>query len=467
MRKGLIFAQDELWPDLDQDVPGRPATAYSTSAGDTVRPPRPRQVRLRTLVLLRWLAVAGQAAALLIVYGLFGYKFPIGLAFLAVAASAWLNIALSAHYPASRRLSDRGAAMFLAYDLLQLGALLYFTGGLDNPFAVLFLAPAVISASILSLRATAILVLLTVIVGSLLAVWHQPLPWSADEQFVLPELYLAARWVALTIGVVFLAFYVGRVAAEARRMSDALAATQTALAREQQLSALGGLAAAAAHELGTPLATISLVAKELQIEAPEGYFRDDLILLRSQVERCREILATLARRPDPAEGFPTAVTPFTAMVEQAALPYRDFGTEILVVPPRDVALSLVPQVRRSPEVLHGLGNLIENAAEFAAARVRLDLWWSAAELGLNIVDDGPGFPLSVIDMLGEPYFSYRPREEGGDNKGLGLGVFIAKTLLERTGATVAFSNAPEGGAVVRLAWPRAALAAELQQQKGA
>ena len=432
----------------------------AASVQRTGSPAQPGRVRLRTLVLLRWLAVGGQAAALLVVYGVLGFRFPVGLAFLGVAVSAWLNIVLTALYPASRRLSDRAAAAFLAYDLGQLGVLLYFTGGLANPFALMFLAPAIISATILSLRATLVFVALTIVCGTVLAVWHEPLPWSPAGSFRLPPLYMAGLWAALTSGVLFLALYVWRIAAEARRMADALGATQMALAREQQLSALGGLAAAAAHELGTPLATLSVVVKELQNEAPpDSAFAEDLALLRSQTERCREILGTLARKPELEEGFPTATIPFPALVEQAALPHQAFGKEI-VLDLREPDFE-APLVRRSPEVQHALGNLIENAVEFARTGARIEIAWDASELRVCIVDDGPGFPVPVMDMLGEPYFSRRSGGESGlSGKGLGLGVFIAKTLLERTGATVAFANAPEGGAVVEIAWPRAALAAE-------
>jgi two-component system sensor histidine kinase RegB len=405
-------------------------------------------VRLRTLVLVRWIAVIGQTFSLLFVrYGI-GFDFPILPCIITVVASAGLNVILAVQYPTTARLSDRGALLFLAYDLLQLSALLYMTGGLSNPFSILILVPVTISATILSVGSTIILGALALVFISLLAGWHLPLPW-APEPLVLPSLYLGAIWTGLALGIAFMSVYAGRVAFETRRMSDALSATQGALAREQQLSAVGGLAASAAHELGTPLGTIHLVAKELSRELPaESPLREDMDLLVSQAERCRDILKELSRSP--AEGDSAfRSTTIVGLVEAGVEPYASLGINVRIEP----QTGLPPIVYRSPEVLHGLSNLVDNAIDFAVDEVCVRIYWDDPEITVVVEDDGPGIPVDVLRTLGEPYRTSRP-----DQGGMGLGVFISKTLLEHSGARVTFGNRrSEGrirGARVAIHWPR-------------
>ncbi|MBT4906108.1 MAG: sensor histidine kinase, partial [Rhodospirillaceae bacterium] len=225
------------------------------------------QVRLRTLVLIRWIAVAGQLTALLIVRFGLDWPLPIDAALAAIGASVLLNVAMTFRRPVRGRLSEWEAAAYLAFDILQLAVLLYLTGGLGNPFSLLFLGPVTVSATTLSRAATALLSILVIGCASALAFHHLPLPWSGDG-LQLPVFYIGGLWTAVVLGTLFLGGYIGSVAGEGRRMSDALTAIQLALAREQQLSALGGLAAAAAHELGSPLATIAVTAKELTREIP-------------------------------------------------------------------------------------------------------------------------------------------------------------------------------------------------------
>lgn len=406
------------------------------------------RVRLRTLVVVRWIAVIGQMFSLLLVqYGI-GYDLPILPCVITVLASAGLNVILAVQYPSTARLSNRGATLFLAYDLLQLSALLYMTGGLANPFSILILVPVTISATILTIRSTILLGGLALFFSIVLAFWHLPLPWSSDP-LELPSLYKVAIWLGLALGIVFMSLYAGRIALETRRMSEALSATQTALAREQQLSAVGGLAASAAHELGTPLGTIHLVAKELGRELPEDWeHREDLDLLVSQTERCREILKELSRRPgDGDEAF--RFTTIVGLVEAAIEPFQALGVPTIIEP----QTGFPPTVYRSPEVLHGLANFVENAIDYAGSMVCVRIYWNEPEITLHIDDDGPGIPLDVLKNLGEPY-----RTSRSDEGGMGLGVFISKTLLEHTGARVHFSNRMENaridGARVAIHWPR-------------
>lgn len=413
------------------------------------------RVRVRTLVVTRWIAVAGQIVTLLAVTEGLGAPAPMPFAMAAVGCSAALNLWVTLKRGLNGWHSDGEATLFLAYDVLQLSALLYLTGGLQNPFSVLIVAPIAISASTLSLGSTIALLLLAFGCLSMLMMEHMPLPWPGGG-LQLPPVYIFGSWTALSLGMAFVAFYCWRVAEEARRMSDALAATQLALAREQELSSLGGLAAAAAHELGTPLGTIALVAKELAAEVEgRAELEEDFKLLNSQVERCREILAGLSRNPQAQAEASFGLMRFGALIAAAAEARRREGKR-LEVERVSADGSPEPEVRRSPELLQGLANLIDNAMDFARSEVRLRASWDRDEVRLEIADDGPGFALEVLGLLGEPYVSTR-RGRGG----MGLGVFISKTLLARTGGSLSFHNRRRGhGATVAIAWPRATIEAK-------
>lgn len=433
-----------------------------TARAEPTRPPPahaiPRSVpsgpvRFRTLMLIRWIGVIGQAVALFVVHVGFGLDLPMVLALGIVGVSALLNLVLALSPPSGGRIDHRQATLFLTYDLLQLSTLLFLTGGLYNPFSVLILAPVTISATVLSRHTTIALSVLAVFLASILAFWHLPLP--SPVLWVEPSRLVAlGLWVALVCAIVFVASYIFTVAEEARRMSDALSATQMALAREQRVSALGGLAAAAAHELGSPLSTIAVAAKELARDVPaDSPYADDVRLLVSQSRRCSEILARLSHLPeevDPATPFERL--PLSALVELAALPYEKDEIEVDFREKGEDG-SPEPVVPRTPELLHGLGTLIQNAVQFAKTRVAVETAWDAAETRVIILDDGPGFSQMVLAELGEPYVS--SRSGGGGH--MGLGVFIALSLLDRGGAAIAFDNRPEGGARVVVRWDRAIL----------
>lgn len=424
-------------------------------------------LRLGTLVRLRWLAVVGQTAAVLVVHFGLGFPLPLGPCLGVIALSAWLNIFLTLRWRRNARLQPLYAGLFLAYDIFQLAVLLFLTGGLENPFAFLFLVPVTISATSLSLQWTLWLGATAFSCATFLAFRHYPLPWRPDAPLALPDVYIGGMWTALICGVVFSAIYARRIAEEARQMSAALSATEMVLAREQKLSALDGLAAAAAHELGTPLATIALVAKELKRELPQRDPRtDDVDLLISQASRCREILARLANHDAEADDVYQR-TKLLVMIEDLITPLRNSDIIIAVTSTaddQDEGVATEPVLRRNPAITYGLGNLIENAVDFAGSRVEIDARWTASAVSVTVRDDGPGFHQDVFDRLGDPFVTTRPGygdEHGSDGRhdGMGLGFFIAKTLLERSGATVALANrpAPGHGAVVHIAWPRAAV----------
>lgn len=425
------------------------------------------RLRLATIIRLRWIAVLGQFAAISVASFGLGFYLPIGACLTVIALSAWLNVFLAIWYPSRHRLSVPYATGLLVYDILQLATLLFLTGGMDNPFAMLMVAPVTVSAATLPLRNTIALGLLALASAAVLVVAHEPLPWYPGVELELPVIYKLGAFAALCVSTTFIGLYAWRLTKEARQMSAALAATDIVLAREQKLHALDGLAAAAAHELGTPLSTIVLVTKELEHGIkPDDPIRDDIALLKVQALRCREILQKLTRHPSEEDPMHARVS-VRDMLEEAAAPY--FSDKIAIniaAAPAETAGDVRRQaeVERRPGVIYGLGNIIENATEFAKSRVDVTAAWGSSGLVVTIADDGPGFPAEIMDNIGEPYVTTRPAEtEDGvldeDSTGLGLGFFIAKTLLERSGATVGLANRTRGGAgaVVTVSWPRAVI----------
>jgi len=417
----------------------------------------PERIQLRTLALIRWAAIAGQGAALLVVHFGLGFDLPILPALAAVAASAVFNIATTARRQ-FERLQEPKVAGYLAFDVVQLAVLLFLTGGLQNPFAFLLLAPVAVSATILSLTSTAILCGLALACITVLAVWHMPLPWRGAPP-LLPLTYILGVWAALAIGILFFAAYTWRVAEEARRLSEALSATQLALAREQQFSAVGALAAAAAHELGSPLGTIAVAAREIARDLPHNSpISEDVDLLLSETARCRDILADLARNPE-GDDEPFSRVPIGAIVESSTAPHQ---IEAITIQFDAAAASDAPDcpqplIKAAPEIIHGLGNLIQNAIQFARTGVTITTRWSDVDVYVTIVDDGPGFSSLMLERIGEPYLSMRGGHGTDVGDHMGLGIFIAQTLLARTGGRVEFSNHPGRGARVAVRWDRAIL----------
>ncbi len=407
-------------------------------------------VRLRTLTTVRWLAVGGQTLAVLIVHFGLGFTTPLGLCLAAIAASAWLNVFVSLRYSPQRFLSDREAAGYIAFDITQLCALLALTGGLYNPFSALIIAPVTIAASILPRPLIGVILALTISGITVLADFHLPLPWREGQQLVPPGLYTVGVWAALTLSVVFFTAYARRIAVESAQMKSALAATQLVLEREERLAALGGLAAAAAHELGTPLATIQVTAKEMQRDLADEneHLVEDAALLVTQAQRCRDILSRLSNNSEQSDAVMDRIS-IEALLREAADPFlsEPMGPEIMFeLAPLEGGVEAIT-IRRQSEVLYGLRNFIENAVEFASTKVLMSAHWDQHQLTVTIHDDGGGFSPEVLVRLGEPYVGVRQRANRArkvarKKKGMGLGFFISKTLLERTGARIHFDNRP-------------------------
>lgn len=431
------------------------------------------RVRVQTLTNLRWMSIGGQAVAIFIVYFGFRYDLPFFRALICVLASVALNLFMMLRYGPNERLSNREATVYLGFDILQLTFILYLTGGISNPFSIMYIAPVLIAAATLNLTHTMILGGLAVAAGSLIAVLHEPLPWSASAPFVMPPLYQAGMWASLMLSLGFTSVYVWRIASEGARMSAGLAASQLALAREQRMASLGALAASAAHELGTPLGTIAVVSHELERALPAGSDEAmDAALLREQAERCRTILMRLANpEAEMVDGINRL--PICAFLDDLADDFRDDEVDVVISVSAANRDMVQPQIWRGPELIHGLSNIIDNAVDFAATRVRIGVAWNDTMLRVDIDDDGPGFSPEIFQRIGEPYTTSRPGynalEEGefspedseaGRHEGMGLGFFIAKTLLERTGGKVQAVNPADGGARVTVIWPRGGIDGE-------
>ncbi|MCH2076643.1 MAG: ActS/PrrB/RegB family redox-sensitive histidine kinase [Rhodobacteraceae bacterium] len=442
-------------------IPEREAEAVQTDQKQLVTrsDTRANWIRLRTLVYLRWVAIAGQLVALNVAQRIYDLQLEMALCYLAIGISVVANLMAIWLYPENKRLSETETFFFLLFDLMQLGFLLALTGGLNNPFSLLVLAPVTISATVLPTAPTMLLGAVALAVVSFTGLFHVPLRTS--DGFVLQNSYLFALgfWAAIVVGCTFIAIYARRVTEEMHAMSRALLATQMALAREQKLTDLGGVVAAAAHELGTPLATIKLVSGELMDELPEGDLREDAVLIRSQADRCRDILRSMGRAGK--DDLHLRYAPFETVVREAAEPHMNRGKEITIhFAPGEDGSKGQPQIRRHPEVIHGLRNLVQNAVDFAKTEVCIELSWNGRNISVEIADDGRGFSAAVIGRLGDPFMRSRRRSTSGQRpgyEGMGLGLFIAKTLLERTGADIRFANGPMGGrlsgARVSVIWP--------------
>lgn len=411
-----------------------------------------RKLRLETLVRLRWLAVAGQAATIGVVFLWFRFPIALGPGLMLVVLLALANIILTFRYPPTYRLEPIATAALLALDLMQLSALLFLTGGLANPFSVLVCVPVTISFASQPIRHSLMLMTIAVIAVTILAYSPFPLPWYADRPYLMDSIMRLGIWCAIVSTMGFAAFYAYRVSLEATQLADALAATELVLQRQKHLTQLDGLAAAAAHELGTPLATISVVAKEMERELGlDPHFGEDVQLLRSQSERCRDILRRLTTLSAEEEAHMRRL-PLSSLIEEVLAPHRHPGVEIRLV--EKSGRTGEPVGVRNAGILYGLGNLIENAVDYAKTEVVITVEHTPDKVTIVVEDDGPGYAPDILTRIGEPYVTHRQRDDSAG--GLGLGLFIAKTLLERSGARLTFTNRRDrpSGAQIAVTWRR-------------
>lgn len=412
---------------------------------------RSNWVRLRTLIVLRWIAIAGQLTAIFLVPVLFDLSLNLTLCLLAVGVAIIANLLAVLIYPENKRLSETEVTSMMLFDMSQLSALLYLTGGLHNPFAMLLLVPVAIAATTLRSGPTIVVGSVAIMLATFVMIFNIPLHTSTGFDMLMPSEFVFGFWVALVIGVIFLGAYARRVTSEMNSMAEALLATQMVLAREQKINDLSGVIAAAAHELGTPLATIKLASSELiedLADTPE--LSADASLIREQADRCAEILHSMGRAGK--DDLLLRQAPLLALLKEAAEPHIDRGKEISFD-----TQERQPTVLRKPEIIHGLRTLIQNAVDFADSSVWIDSSWADGKISVQISDDGQGFPQHILGRIGDPFVRSRHpkpnQKERPEYQGMGLGLFIAKTLLERSGAVLTFSNDRDSGALVDITWP--------------
>ena len=360
-------------------------------------------IRLRTMIFIRWVAISGQLAAIVTAFQYFELSLNLSLCFFAVGLSALANIVASLLFPESKRLSELENVFMILFDLFQLAFLLFLTGGLNNPFSFLLIAPVVVSAAALKKRSTFIIGSAAVFIVTLLSHFYVPLESLSGKTLTIPDIFLFGNWIAISTGIVFLAFYSTRVTSELNTMSDALFATQTALSREQKLSDLGGVVAAAAHELGTPLATIKLTSSEL-IEELKNFpeLLNDALLIRDQADRCGNILNNMGSAGKDDLQMHQAL--LAEIIREAAEPHSKRGVAI------DTKISDghkggidEPYIIRRPEIIHGLRNMIQNAVDFATSKVWVESSWTKESIKITISDDGYGYPPNLLGRLGDPF----------------------------------------------------------------
>ena len=407
-------------------------------------------IKLETLTNIRWIAITGQLFTVCLVYFYYKFEFSFYWSVGAIFLSILLNIILEFYKFYIQRLNNFWASLSILYDLIQLSFLLYLTGGLTNPFSILILVPTTIAVTFLSKRSSVVISSVSIFMLSILAIKHYPLPGPA---IVLPKHYLLGLWASLTIGIIFLGNYAYSITIEDRKRSKAFDNLEKALSRERELKSLGGLAAAAAHELATPLGTITLVIEDLKKQLGKNpKFKNDVELLNSQIKRCKVILKDLSTDPNKQDSFIENVT-FKNLIQEIIFSFEiPKNKNIKII---DIELENNFMVTRKIELIYAMRNIIDNAIKFAEKKIEIEVLNKDKKIELNVSDDGIGFSQDIVQKLGEPYV--KSSLVAKNKRGLGLGIFISKTLLERTGAKVFFKKSNLGGALVNITWKESSL----------
>ena len=402
-----------------------------------------------TLTILRYIAIIGQFIAINVVFFYLNLEFPIKASLIVVFIGLLTNLYLQFKVKANQ-LKDTYASLFLLYDLFQLAILLYLTGGIFNPFSILLIIPAIVSSTFLSMGTTIILGFITSLILFTLTHYYLPLPGLLVENFDVPSFYKFGILISILIGLIFLSYFGIRFAGETKKRSEALNKLQEVIAKEYELESLGGQAAAAAHSLGTPLATIAVVAKELKKEIGDNKdVSKDIDLLISQTKRCSEILKQISKKQIEEDVFLSSIK-LEDLLEEIIDSFKETSSKKIELVSNDDNNKI--NIERTPEIIYGLRNFIGNAVKFSKSRVKINLTSDLEKIEIKINDDGPGIPDDIIKKIGEPYIKSKSAELN-PNSGLGLGTFLGKTLLEKQGAKLSFRrNNDLGGALVIISW---------------
>ena len=402
-----------------------------------------------TLTILRYIAIFGQFIAVNIVFFYLDLKFPIKESYTVIFIGLLTNLFLQFKVKVNQ-LKDSYASLFLLYDLFQLSTLLYLTGGILNPFSILMIIPTIVSSTFLSMGTTIILGIITSFLLFIISLNHLPLPGLDSNIFSVPNYYTIGILISILIGLVFLSYFGIRFAGETKKRSEALNKLQEVISKEYELESLGGQAAAAAHSLGTPLATISVVAKELKKEiGDETELSKDIDLLISQTKRCSEILKQISKKQIEEDIFLSSIK-FEDLLEEIIVSFKETSSKNIYLSVNNDQNKIA--IQRTPEIIYGLRNFIGNAVKFSKSKVKINLTSNEKIIEIKINDDGPGIPEDIINKIGEPYIKSKSKELS-PNAGLGLGTFLGKTLLERQNAKLLFKkNSDLGGALVTISW---------------
>ena len=402
-----------------------------------------------TLTILRYIAIFGQFIAINIVFFYLKLQFPITESYLIIFLGLLTNLFLQFKVKVNQ-LKDTYASFFLLYDLIQLSVLLYLTGGILNPFSILLIIPTIVSSTFLSMGTTIILGVLTSFLLFILTYSYMPLPGMDSNIFNVPIFYKFGILMSILIGLIFLSYFGIRFSGESKKRSEALNKLQEVISKEYELESLGGQAAAAAHSLGTPLATISVVAKELKKDiGDDKETSKDIDLLISQTKRCSEILKKISKKQIEEDSFFSLIK-LEDLLEEIINSFKETSSKKIELHVDNDKNRI--DIRRTPEIIYGLRNFIGNAVKFSKSKVKIILNSDEKIIEIEISDDGPGIPEDIIKIIGEPYIKSKSQELSS-NSGLGLGTFLGKTLLERKNAKLIFKKKSElGGALVTVSW---------------
>jgi len=406
------------------------------------------QLEKKTLVILRWIAIIGQLITIYTVHFIFNFKLPVIYCSLIIFFGGTTNFYLQFWFK-KNELTTLDSTFFLFYDLFQLSFLLLLTGGIKNPFVIFLIVPSIVSSTLLTLKNTFILAFATILFLLAITFYHLPLPHPGDFDFLIPDYYLYAIPISVVIALIFLTYFGARFGLESRKRTEALKELELVLAKEQELESIGLQAAAAVHSLGTPLSTITVIAKELKKEIMKNpKYSKDIDLLLSQAKRCSEILKKISQAQIEDDKFVSEVTVKNLLIE-ITRSFQEISEKKIILNLDQAKKEIL--MDRSVEITYGIRNFIGNAVKFSKNKVTVNLDTNSKEVKISISDNGPGFPEDVSKRIGQPYIA--TRSDNLDSKaGLGLGTFIGKTLLERKKASLNFSNLEKGGALVTITW---------------
>jgi two-component system sensor histidine kinase RegB len=406
------------------------------------------QLEKKTVVILRWIALIGQLVTIYIVHFFLGFKLPLIFCSLTIFCGGLTNIFIQYNFK-KNQLSNIESTILLFYDVIQLSVLIFLTGGVTNPFVIFLIVPSIVTSALLNLASTLFLSAITIILLILLTFNYYPLPHPGNLHFHVPEFYIRAIPTSLIIVLIFLNYFGFRFGFEARKRGNALNKLESVLAKEHELDSIGHQAAAAAHSLGTPLSTITVIAKELRKEISKNTkYSEDIDTLLIQVKRCGEILRKLSKREIVDDKYISNIT-LQDLLFEISKSFEQNSDKKIILNLKKINKKI--PILRSAEMTYGIRNFVGNAVKYSKNKVQIDLIDNGQEVLIRVSDDGPGFPEDILKVIGEPYISSKSPEYRSKS-GMGLGTFIGKTLLERKKAKIDFYNSKKAGAITEISW---------------